>query len=90
MPNWKRAVVLGSFTAAALLILRGHRGPGLLAAGLGAAALASEYPDELQRLWERVPDYLERGREIMMTIAQIRERLEEESLPAAAGMRRVE
>jgi len=78
MPNWKRAAIFGSFTAAALLIIKGHRIPGIVAAGVGAAVLASEYPEEMERLWERAPDYLERGTQILATVSRIKDRLEEQ------------
>ncbi len=78
MPNWKRIAVFGSFTAAAFLILKGHRGPGFVAAGVAVAVLASEYPEQMERLWDNAPDYLERGTQILATIASIKERLKEE------------
>ena len=86
MENWKRAVIFGSFTAAALLIIKGHRMPGIVAAGVGAAVLASEYPDEVRDLWERAPEYLERGTQIMATVSRIKDRLAEQGPRAVSDM----
>jgi hypothetical protein len=86
MPNWKRAAIFGSFTAAALLIIKGHRLPGIVAAGVGAAVLASEYPDEMQSLWDRAPEYIERGTQILSTVSRIKERLEEQGPRAVSNL----
>ena len=75
MPNWKKALVVGSFTAGALLLFKGYRSAAIVAAGTGAAVLASEYPDQVRDLWERAPEYLERGTVIVAAISRVRERL---------------
>jgi hypothetical protein len=78
MHNWKKAVVVGSLAAGAVLAVRGYRRAGLAAAGLGAALLASEYPDELRDMWERAPEFLERGARIAAVVAAIRNRFSRE------------
>ncbi len=86
MPNWKKALAIGSFTAAALLLFKGQKTVGLILAGVGAATVASEYPEQLERLWENAPEYLERGSQLMAAIGRIRERLAEEGPRAVQGM----
>ena len=83
MPNWKKGVIAGSFAAAAVFFVKGNRLFGLIAAGVGAATLATEYPEQLEQLWERVPEYLERGSQLMEAIGRIRERLAEAGTHAA-------
>jgi len=61
MENWKRAVVAGSVGAAAVLMLKGRRPAGLLAAGVGLAVLVSEYPETFERIREEIPTYVRQG-----------------------------
>lgn len=79
MQNWKRAVVFGSLGAGAFLLLSGRRNAGIGLAAVGAAVLASEYPEQLERLWRNAPEYLSRGGEIVQAISRIGQRLAEES-----------
>ena len=85
MPNWKKALTIGSLTAAALLLLKGQKTLGLVLAGVGAATIASEYPEQLEHLWENAPEYLERGSQLMAAIGRIKERLAEEGTRAVQG-----
>ncbi len=78
MPNWKKALAIGSFTAGAIFLFKGNKTVGFILAGVGAAVVASEYPEQMERLWERAPEYLERGTALMGAINRIRERLAEE------------
>jgi hypothetical protein len=75
MENWKKAVVFGSLGAGALLFARGHRPAGAILAGVGAATLAAEYPEKFQQLWDRAPEYMDRGNELMAAISRIAQRL---------------
>jgi hypothetical protein len=61
MENWKRAMIAGSAGAAAVLMLKGRRPAGVLAAGVGLAVLASEYPDAFTRIREEIPSYVRQG-----------------------------
>jgi hypothetical protein len=61
MENWKRAVIAGSAGAAALLMLKGKRPAGVLAAGVGLAVLASEYPEKFTQIREEIPGYVRQG-----------------------------
>ena len=75
MENWKKAVIFGSFGAGALLFASGRRPAGMILAGIGAATLASEYPDRLQQMWDRAPEYMDRGNELMAAISRIAQRV---------------
>jgi hypothetical protein len=61
MENWKRAVIAGSAGAAAILMLKGKRPAGVLAAGVGLAVLASEYPEKFTQIREEIPGYVRQG-----------------------------
>jgi hypothetical protein len=83
--NWKRIAMFGAFGAGAALFLRGRRPAGIALAGVGMALLALEHPEYLENLWERAPEYLDRGSQIVAAIARIKQRLEEEGPRALAG-----
>lgn len=65
MESWKKAVVMGSIGAAALLFLRKRYPAGVLATGVGLAVLASEYPDKFETVRRSLPEYFDRGMQIM-------------------------
>lgn len=79
MENWKRALVAGSFGTSAILFLKGKKPAGVLLAGIGLAALASEYPEHFQRLRDDLPEYVDRGTRFLETVVRIGERLAEVS-----------
>jgi hypothetical protein len=83
MKNWKRAVVVGSLGAGALLVLKGKRPAGIAAATVGLAVLATEYPDKFEGIWEHAPDYVTRGVQIFQTLTQIAERFAEQTAQTA-------
>jgi hypothetical protein len=65
MDSWKKAVVLGSIGAAALLFMKKRYPAGVLATGVGLAVLASEYPEKFERVRKSLPDYFDRGMQVM-------------------------
>lgn len=71
MENWKRAVIAGSAGAAAILLLKGKRPAGVLAAGVGLAVLASEYPEKFSRIREEIPAYVQQGTRFIDMAMQI-------------------
>ncbi len=79
MPNWRKAVVIGSLTAGALMIIKGHRPAGVALATVGLAVLAAEYPDKFEQVWEQAPEYVYRGTQIFSTLSRIAERFAEEA-----------
>ena len=76
--NWKKVAMFGAFGASAALIIRGQRPAGIALAGVGLALLAAEHPEAMESLWERAPEYLDRGSQLMAVISRIKERLEQE------------
>ena len=77
MKHWKQAFIFGSLGASIYLLLSGRKPAAGVLAGLGLAALASEYPEEMQRLWERAPEYVDRANRIVNVAAAFLERLAE-------------
>jgi hypothetical protein len=85
MENWKKAVIFGSIGGGALLFASGRRPAGMIVAGIGAATLASEYPERLQQLWDRAPEYMDRGNELMAAISRIAQRVAELPIGSAGA-----
>ena len=86
MSNWKRVAMFGAFGASVALIVRGRRPEGIALAGVGLALLAADHPEYVESLWERAPEYLDRGSQLMAIVARLKQRLEEEgprAIPAA-------
>ena len=77
--NWKRAVMIGSFSAAAFLLLTGRRAAGFALAGIGVATLAGEYPDKFEKFWDKAPEYLDRGTRLVQGVGSFVEKIAEQS-----------
>ena len=85
MESWKKAVVMGSIGAAAILFMRKRYAGGVLATGVGLAVLASEYPEKFERVRRSLPNYFDRGMQVMEMAANAGRRITE-----AAGRSAVE
>ena len=85
MDGWKKAVVIGSIGAAAILFMKKKYPAGVLATGVGLAVLAAEYPEKFEKVRRSLPDYFERGMHVMEMAAQAGKRITE-----AAGRSAVE
>jgi hypothetical protein len=59
--DWKKVLVYGSFAAGAILFLTGRRPAGLAVAGIGVATLIAEHPEKFEDLWDRMPEYIDKG-----------------------------
>ncbi len=79
MPNWRKAVVIGSLTAGALMVIKGHRPAGVALATVGLAVLAAEYPEKFEQVWEQAPEYIYRGTQIFSTLSRLAERFADEA-----------
>jgi hypothetical protein len=79
MVNWKKAVVIGSVTAGALLMIKGQRGAGAAVATAGLLVLAAEYPEQFENLIDNAPDYIQRGSQIFSTVQKLAERFADEA-----------
>jgi len=77
MKNWKQALIFGSLGASAFLLVTGRKPAAGVMAGVGLAALASEYPEHVQRLWERAPEFIEKGNRVLSVASTFVERLAE-------------
>lgn len=75
MDSWKKAAVLASIGAAAILFLKKRYAAGTLATGVGLAVLASEYPQKFEQVKRALPDYFERGMQIMDMAARAGKRI---------------
>jgi len=65
MDGWKKALVLASIGGAALLFMKKRYPAGVLASGVGLALLASEYPEKFENVRQALPEYFERGMQVM-------------------------
>jgi len=65
MDSWKKAAVLGTIGAAALLFMKKRYAAGVLATGVGLAVLASEYPEKFEKVRRALPEYFDRGMKVM-------------------------
>jgi len=85
MENWKKAVIFGSIGGGILLFASGRRPAGAILAGVGAATLAAEYPEKFRQLWDRAPEYMDRGNELMAAISRIAQRVADLPIGNAAA-----
>ena len=79
MQNWKKAVVFGSIGAGAVFIIIRRRPVGMAFAAAGLAVLASEYPEKFESVFDRAPEYLQKGMRIFSTLRKLTEGLAEEA-----------
>jgi hypothetical protein len=75
MDGWKKAVVAGSIGAATVLFLKRKYPAGVLASGVGLAVLASEYPEKFEKVRKSLPDYFDRGMQVMEMAARAGRRI---------------
>ncbi len=77
MDGWKKAAVLTSVSAAAILFMKKKYPAGVLASGVGLALLASEYPEKFDQVRKNLPDYFDRGMRVMEMASQAGRRITE-------------
>jgi hypothetical protein len=77
MDGWKKAVVAGSVGAATVLFLKKKYPAGVLATGVGLAVLASEFPEKFEKVRRSLPDYFDRGMQVMEMAARAGRRITE-------------
>ena len=77
MDSWKKAAVLASIGAAAILFMKKRYPAGVLATGAGLALLASEYPEKFEKVRRSLPDYFDRGMQVMEMAAKAGQRITE-------------
>jgi len=84
MQSWKKAVVAGSISAAAILFMKKRYPAGVLATGVGLAVLASEYPEKFESVRRSLPEYFDRGMQVMEMAGRAGRRLTEAAASTAA------
>jgi hypothetical protein len=77
MDSWKKALVVGSIGAATVLLLKKKYPAGVLAGGVALAVLAAEYPEKFEKVRESLPDYFDRGMQVMEMAARAGKRITE-------------
>jgi hypothetical protein len=75
MEAWKKAVVAGSVGTSAVLFAKKKWPAGVLAAGVGLAVLASEYPEKFENVRNALPDYFQSGMRMMEMISRAGEKI---------------
>jgi hypothetical protein len=85
MEGWKKAVVAGSIGAATILFVKKKYPAGVLATGVGLALLASEYPEKFEKVRRSLPDYFDRGMQVMEMAARAGRRITEAAGQSAAN-----
>jgi hypothetical protein len=75
MEAWKKAVVAGSVGTSAVLFAKKKWPAGVLAAGVGLAVLASEYPEKFENVRNALPDYFQSGMRLMEMISRAGEKI---------------
>lgn len=79
MESWKIAVVAASVATGIILLAKGKRTAGLVVAGVGAATLAAEYPNEFAEIRENARDYMTRGLTFLDVASRVGQRISEVS-----------
>jgi hypothetical protein len=85
MDGWKKALVAGSIGAATILFVKKKYPAGVLASGVGLALLASEYPERFEKVRRSLPDYFDRGMQVMEMAARAGKRITEAAGQSAAN-----
>ena len=75
MQDWKKVVVAASAGAATVLLLKKKYPAGVLAGGVALAVLASEYPEKFEKVRKQLPDYFDRGMQVMEMAARAGKRI---------------
>lgn len=76
--DWKKGLMYGSFAAGAILFITGRRPAGLAVAGIGVATLIAEHPEKFEDLWQRMPEYIDKGGRLLDRAAGLIELLGQE------------
>lgn len=84
--DWKKGLIYGSFAAGAILFIFGRRPAGLAVAGIGVATLIAEHPEKFEEVWDRMPEYIDKGGRLLDRAAGFIELLGQERAP---GLRNI-
>jgi len=86
MDGWKKAVLAGAVSAAAILFLKRRFPAGVLAGGIALAVVAAEYPEKFEQVRRSLPDYFDRGMRVMEMAGRAGQRITEGAGRGAVGM----
>jgi hypothetical protein len=84
MARWKRVLIFGSMGAGVALYVSGRRAAGTALAGAGIGGLVYENRVIIARLACDLPEFLEKGTQVVQTIAAVGQRLMEAGRSAMA------
>jgi hypothetical protein len=84
MASWKRVLIFGSMGAGVALYVSGRRAAGTALAGAGIGGLIFENREIIARLACDLPQILEKGTQVVQTIAAVGQRLMEARRSAMA------
>src|SRR5258708_18558178 len=86
MDGWKKAVVAGSIGAATVFFMKKKYPAGVLCTGVGLALLAAEYPEKFETVRRSLPEYFDRGMQLMEMAARAGQRITDAAGRGAVGM----
>jgi hypothetical protein len=86
MEAWKKVVLAGAVGAATVFFLKKRVPAGVLASGVALAVVAAEYPEKFERVRQSLPEYFDRGMQVMEMAARAGRRITEAAGQSAAGV----
>jgi len=84
MASWKRALIFSSLGAGVALYVSGRRAAGTALAGVGIGALVYQNRETIAKLASDMPQFLEKGTQVVQTITAVGQRLMEARRAAAS------
>ncbi len=75
MASWKRALIFSSMGVGVALFVSGRRVAGVALAGVGVGGLVYENRETLAKLADDMPQFLEKGTQLLTTVAVVGQRL---------------
>jgi hypothetical protein len=84
MASWKRALIFSSMGVGVALFVSGRRAAGVALAGVGIGGLVYENRETLVKLADDMPQFLEKGTQLLTTVAVVGHRLMEARRSALA------
>ena len=84
MASWKRALIFSSMGVGVALFVSGRRAAGVALAGAGIGGLVYENRETLAKLADDMPQFLEKGTQLLSTVAVVGQRLMEARRSALA------
>lgn len=76
---------MASIGAAAIMFMKKRYPGGVLATGVGLAVLASEYPEKFEKVRRSLPEYFDRGMQVMEMAGKAGKRITDAAGHGAAG-----